>query len=232
MLVAIHQPHYLPWLRYFDKILRSDVFIVLDTVDYSKNGWQNRNKIKTAAGAHTLTVPVTVQLGQAIREVQITTGAPWRKKHWRTIEQSYSKAPFFAEYAPFLEATYVSEWENLGDLNWHMLEYFVQTLGIQTRIVRASDLDVPGEATDRLVNLVKSVGGTRYYSGAFALEQYLDARKLEEAGIALDLQQWHAPRYPQLHGDFVPDLSIVDLLMNCGPDSLSILKGETVGDGR
>jgi hypothetical protein len=101
-------------------------------------------------------------------------------------------------------------------------------LGITTSIVYASDLDVPGAATDRLVNLIKAVGGDAYYSGAYATEVYLDARMLQDAGIRLELQHWRAPVYPQLHGEFVPDLSIMDLLMNCGPDSLEVLMGGAV----
>jgi hypothetical protein len=223
MLVGIHQPHYLPWLRYFEKIARADVFIALDTVAYTKNGWQNRNKIKTHDGVQLLTVPVHAHLGETLDEIRIKANEPWRRKHWHAIRQSYAKAPFFAAHSAFLEDTYARDWDRLADLNAHMLKYFVRALGVTTRIEYASRLDVPGEATERLINLVRAVGGDAYYSGAFALEHYLDAALLEEAGIELVLQEWRAPTYPQLHGDFVPDLSIVDLLMNCGPDSLGIL---------
>jgi len=229
MLVGIHQLHYLPWLRYFDKIARTDVFVVLDNIQYNKNGWQNRNKVKTAGGIMLLTVPVYAKRAQALDEVRINNAVPWRKKHWRSIEQHYMKAPHFATHAPFLEATYGREWESLNDLNRHMLEYYIGALGITTRIVYASDLAVPGTATARLVNLIRAVGGDAYYSGAYALDAYLDAAMLQDAGIALTLQEWRAPVYPQLHGDFVPDLSIVDLLMNCGADALAvILRGEPV----
>ena len=223
VLVGIHQPHYLPWLRYFEKIARCEVFIVLDTVQYTKNGWQNRNKIKTANGAALLSVPVRANLGDAIRNVRVNTSAPWRKKHLRTIQQAYAKAPYFEIHAGFLEATYAREWDWLCDLNRHMLEYFVGVLGLAARIEYASELPAEGEATERLLSLVRVVGGDRYFSGAFALEQYLDAGLLEEAGIGLELQRWRAPVYPQLHGPFVPDLSILDLVMNCGPDSTRIL---------
>lgn len=226
MLVGIHQLHYLPWLRYFDKIARVDVFIVLDNIQYNKNGWQNRNRVKTAGGATLLTAPVYEKHLQNLDEVRINTTTSWRKKHWRTISQAYVKAPFFAEYAPFLEAVYAQEWERLNDLNRHLLEYFVSALGITTRIAYASALGVPGQATDRLVNLIHAVGGDRYYSGAYALETYLEKDRIEAAGIGLVLQKWTAPVYPQLHGEFVPDLSILDLLMNCGPRSLEILLGD------
>lgn len=225
MLVGIHQLHYLPWLRYFEKVTHSDVFIALDNIQYTKNGWQNRNKIKGPNGAVLLTVPVIERLGQNLDEVRIDNETSWAKKHWRTIEQAYRKAPYFAEHAGFLADTYGRRWEFLNDLNRHMLSYFVEALGIRTRVVYASALDVPGVATERLVNLIRAVGGDRYYSGAHAVESYLDAALLERAGIALELQHWHAPAYPQRHGAFVPDLSILDLLLNCGPDSLEVIRG-------
>ncbi len=226
MLVGIHQLHYLPWLRYFEKIARTDVFIVLDNIQFNKNGWQNRNKIKTPNGAALLTVPVLAKFGYTLDQVRINNAAPWRKKHWRSIAQSYGKAPFFEEYAAGLADIYARDWDFLNDLNRCMLTFLVRWLGIDTRIVYASELNVPGEATERLVNLVKAVDGTRYYSGAFALEQYLDTSLLAQAGISVELQTWQAPVYAQRHGDFVPDLSILDLLMNGGPDSLGILLGE------
>jgi hypothetical protein len=227
MLVGIHQPHYLPWLRYFDKIARCDVFIVLDTVQFSKNGWQNRNRIKTASGTVLLTVPVLAALDETLDTLRIDNTQPWRKKHWRTIELSYAKAPHFADHASFLMDVYTREWDRLNDLNRHMLAYLVDALGIQTRVVHASQLEVPGTATERLVNLIKAVGGNRYYTGAFAMDAYLDRRLLEQAGIELQIQDWHAPEYPQLHGEFMMDLSIIDLIVNCGHMSLDILLGAT-----
>lgn len=220
MLVGIHQLHYLPWLRYFEKIARSDVFIVLDNIQYNKNGWQNRNRIKTPQGELVLTVPVLDAYAQSLDEVVIDNHGSWQKKHWRSMQQSYSKAPHYASYAPFLESCYGTRWELLNDLNRHMLDGFIEALGITTQVVYASELDVPGTATERLVNLIQAVGGTQYYSGAYALDAYLDAAALKAAGIELVLQQWHAPDYPQLHGPFIPDLSILDLIMNCGPNAL------------
>ncbi len=226
IIAGIHQLHYLPWLRYFEKIARTDTFIVLDNIQFNKNGWQNRNRVKTSAGATLLTVPVYEHYQQFLHEVRINNTVPWRKKHWATLEQAYRKAPYFNDHAPFLQATYAREWETLNALNRHMLEYFLQALGIPTRICYSSDLDVPGTATERLIHLIRAVGGTAYYSGAHALDAYLDAQALEAAGITLVLQHWEPPCYPQLHGAFLPDLSIVDLLMNGGPRALAILLGE------
>jgi hypothetical protein len=222
--VGIHQLHYLPWLRYFEKIDRGDVFIVLDDIQYNKNGWQNRNRIKAGDVSLLLTVPVFERMAQNLDEVRVDNGTRWRKKHWRSIEQAYSKAPYFYEHAPFLEATYARDWEKLNDLNRFMLEYFIEKLGIASRVAYSSELDVPGVATERLLNLIRAVGGDCYYSGAHALEAYLDSGVLERAGVGLELQQWEAPEYPQLGRGFIPDLSILDILMNCGPGSLRIIK--------
>jgi len=227
VVVGIHQLHYLPWLRYFEKIAASDVFVVLDNIQYNKNGWQNRNRIKGAQGAVLLTVPVHEKEGQRLDEVRVAGDSRWRRKHARTVEQAYAHAPFFPQYAEFFEQIYGRNWSSLNELNRRMLDYFIAALNINTRIVYASSLDVPGIATERLINLVKAVGGTRYYSGSHAADAYLDANAFEEAGIGLVLQHWVAPVYPQLHGEFVPDLAIVDLLMNCGPDSLRILREKT-----
>ncbi len=230
MIAGIHQLHYLPWLRYFEKIARSDVFIVLDNIQYNKNGFQNRNRIKTASGIVLLTVPVVDKYAQCLDEVEIDTKPNWRKKHWESIRQSYGKAPFFGEYAEFLAATYAQQWDRLNALNRHLLEYFLRVLGIRTRVLYASDLKVPGVATERLINLMRAAGCSTYYSGAYALDAYLDLPLLEAAGITLKLQQWQTPVYPQRYGPFVSDLSIIDLLMHCGPDSLSVLLGNTSGE--
>jgi hypothetical protein len=226
VLVGIHQPHYLPWLRYFEKIARSDVFIVLDDIQFSKNGWQNRNRIRTANGTALLTVPVRARLGQTLDTIAIDNDHRWQRKHWAALQQSYSRAPHWQRYAASLEEVYAREWETLNELNDFMLTRFLEMLGVDTRIEHAALLAVPGKATERLVNLVKAAGGSAYYSGAYALEAYLNADELEAAGVALVLQEWKAPVYPQVHGgEFVPDLSIVDLLMNCGPESRGILLG-------
>ena len=226
MLVGIHQSHYLPWLCYIDKLMRSDVFIVLDDVQFSKNGWQNRNKLKTPSGPTILTVPVHARAGQTLDEVRISGDGPdWKKKHWRTVEQHYRKAPYYDDHAPFLVELYRREWTHLIELNRHMLDYLLDVLGIATRVEYASSLDVQGVATERLVHLVKAVGGDAYLSGEFALDAYLDPEPFRESGIELKIQQWTPPTYPQLYGEFIPDLSILDLLMNCGPDACAVLNG-------
>lgn len=222
-LVAIHQSHYLPWLRYVEKVARANVFIVLDDIQYTKNGWQNRNKVKGPDGPVLLTVPVHARLGARLCDVTINDAVPWRRKHWRTIAQCYARAPYFDRVAPFLREVYERPWTRLTDLNRFMLDGFLAQLGLRTHVAYSSEFGIEAEATERLAALVRAAGGGRYYSGAFALEAYLDAGVLEREGIGLELQHWHTPPYPQQHGPFVPDLSIVDLLMNAGPDALNVL---------
>lgn len=225
MRVGIHQPHYLPWLRYFEKIARSDVFIVLDDIQYEKNGFQNRNKIKTPQGWTYLTVPVRKPTLRPICEIEIDPSTGWREKHRRALELSYRKAPHFARYWPELAALYEQEWTHLAALNRAMLEVFLRQLEIETPLRFSSDLPTQGEATERLVELCRAVGGDTYLSGAYALQVYLDPAVLRAAGIQLAFQEWQAPVYPQLYpgAGFIPDLAVVDLLFNEGPRSRELL---------
>lgn len=226
MLVAIHQLHYLPWLRYIHKLAASDVFIVLDNIQFNKNGFQNRNSIKTPQGRLILTVPVLHQFAQNLDQVQIDTKQAWQRKHWGSIQNSYRKAPFWGEHEFFFKEVYENrQWEKLNDLNRFMLDYFLKRLGVTTKIVYGGDLQVPGDASERLINLCKSVGGTAYLTGAFAAGQYLDPELFKKNGVSLVVQEFKAPEYPQLFPEkgFIPELSILDLLLNCGARSLEIL---------
>lgn len=225
MLVAIHQPHYLPWLRYFEKIARSDVFIVLDDVQYEKNGFQNRNKIKTAQGWTYLTVPIQRPTQRPICEVEIDNRTNWREKHLRALELSYRKAPHFASLWPAISDIYARDWTHLAALNRAMLELFLEQLGIKTPLLYSSELVTTGQSTDRLAELCRLAGGDEYLSGAYAVNAYLDPAVLQAAGIRLAFQEWHAPTYSQLYpqAGFVPDLAIVDLLFNEGPGTGRLL---------
>jgi len=226
MLAAIHQLHYLPWLRYMEKIAHADVFVVLDDVQYTKNGFQNRNRLKHAGGWMYLTVPVSAHLRQRLDQVEIADVRGWNESHWRATQYNYGRAAYFSHHAPALAEIYRHRWGRLKDLNWELLTYLCSALGITTHLVRASTLGVGGEGTERLVEICRAVGADAYYSGAFALESYLDAHCLEEAGIELVIQEWRCPEYQQLFPElgFIPDLSVVDLLLNEGPAALGVLR--------
>ncbi len=224
MIISIHQPQYLPWLGYFDKIERSDVFVFLDNVQFKKNEWQNRNKIKTSEGWQWLSVPVIHSFTQKISEVEINNTVQWGRKHLMALVTHYSKAPFYKDYIDFFEQAYAREWTYLVDINVHMIEYLVEALGVaDKKFVLASDLESREGSSERLIDICKQLGGDVYLSGKDGAK-YMDLKFFKEEGIQVVFQDYKHPRYDQLYGDFEPFLSVIDLLFNCGPDSLSILK--------
>lgn len=225
MILAAHQLHYLPWLRYFHKIASCDTFVVLDNIQFNKNGWQNRNKIKTPAGASILTLPVLQKFQQSLSDVQIDFKPPWRRKHWGALQSHYQKSPHFKDHENFFRQIYERSWDRLNDLNYEILFYLLEALGIKTRVIRSSDLVLKAEATERLVGICKELGAKTYLTGSYAAQVYLDPTLFERSGIKLLFQEFECPRYPQLYPEagFLPELSIVDLLFNCGPKSLEVL---------
>lgn len=218
MKVTIHQPQYLPWLPYFLKIAESDLFILLDSVAFQKNGLQNRNQIKTATGAHWLTVPVRQQLGQKISEVKIDNNTDWCRKHWHTIQQCYKRAAAFKIYEQDLCALYLSTWNGLNELNIKLLTMMLGWMNIQTPIVRSSQMAATGAASSLVLNLCLEAKATEYLSGPGGMS-YLEPDAFEEAGIALNYRPTILPRcYPQLfpQAGFIHHLSTLDILLNCG----------------
>lgn len=225
MIAAIHQPNYLPWLGYFYKILNSDVFILLDDVQYAKNSYINRTRIKGPAGPQWLTVPAITKgrYGQAINEVEIDSQAQWWKKQPKTIEYAYRRAVTFADYWPVLQETYSTNWDRLALVNISLIRKIANSLGIKTEIVTSSQLQPKSNKTSRLVELCRAVGANAYLSGSGG-QKYQDEEAFRAAGIELHYSDFRHPRYPQLWGDFVEGLSIIDLLLNCGKQSREILE--------
>ena len=225
MKVAIHQPQYLPWLGYFDKMDQADCFVLLDQVQFKKNEWQNRNRIKTADGWQWLTVPVHHCFPQRISEVAVNNAVPWPRKHLRALTLNYASAPAFEAHRAFLEEVYGHEWKRLAELTRETLRYLVDALGIRTRLLSASSLDLPeGESsTARLVSICRALGADTYLSGIGGRD-YLELDRFAEAGIAVAFQAFECAPYPQRFGPFEPNLSIVDLLFNCGGASLGVLR--------
>jgi len=222
--VAIHQPQYLPWLGHFAKLAAADCWIFLDTVQYEKNGWQNRNRIKTPRGAQWLTVPVQARLGTLIREVVIDPVQPWGRKHAEALRANYARAPYFARYFPELERLLARPWRLLADLNVEATRFLSEALGLSRRMVRASDLAAaPADPTARLLELCRAVGGDTYLAGQDGA-RYMALDQFRASGVAVWAQEYEHPTYAQLHGDFLPFLSVVDLLLNHGEASLPILR--------
>jgi hypothetical protein len=222
MRVAVHQPQYLPWSGLFDKIDQADCFVVLDNVQYEKNEWQNRNRIKTPQGWSWLTVPVHYHFPQRLREVKVADG-DWQRTHWRTMTQSYRKAPHFDRYAPLLEPLYTASWEWLVELNLAAMEKLAVALGLRWAPRPASQMALADDPNQRLIDICRQVGATVYLAGSGS-RHYLDRARFEAAGIAIEFQRFEHPVYPQLYGPFEPALSAVDLLFNCGPESLAQLR--------
>ena len=223
MIVAIHQPQYLPWLPYCAKASSCDVFVYLDSVQFQKNGVQNRNQIKSNQGALWLTVPVNASLEQTILNTRIADQS-WAKKHIKSIQQNYAKAPSFELFANHLEPILQRPWENVADLNIAITEWMFSTLGINCRRIRASELNVGGAKDDLVINICKVLGGDKYLSGQGA-RNYQNADKFHAEGIALDYHSYHNPVYSQCHTGlgFVADLSAIDLIFNEGSAAREIM---------
>ena len=220
MNVVILQPSYIPWRGYFDQIRHADLFIFYDDVQYDKHGWRNRNQIKTHQGKQWITIPVHakgVTQGVNIKDVRIDWSKPWARSHQKSITISYSKAPFFKEYRPLLEAIYQRQDEFLADFTIETSILLAHELGLtSTRFMRSSELTgVHGQKTDRVISVLKQVGATHYICGPSA-SSYMEPEKFAEAGITFEYMQYNYPEYPQLHPPYDPFISVLDLLFMTG----------------
>jgi len=219
---AIHQPNYIPWLGYFFKIAYTHKFVFLDVVAFPRGGsFVNRNYIKTQNGPAWLTVPVLTsgRSGQLIREVKLHNLRNWTDRHLRTLRSNYGRAPYFKETFALLEPHYRGnnvDGQLLADFNIELICSIAAHLGICAQFVRASELSVLGQRTDLIRDICQAIGATTYLAGTGWAKSYQEDTKLEDAGITPVYSRFSQPRYPQLFGEFVENLSIVDVLMNCG----------------
>jgi len=223
MNVVILQPSYIPWRGYFDQISRADLFIFYDDVQYDKHGWRNRNQIKTAQGKQWITIPVHsagVTQGIPIKDVKIDWSKPWAKSHWKSLSISYAKAPYFRQYAAWLEAFYQRQDVFLADFTIDLTIALAGELGIsKTRFMRSSDIPaIDGQKTGRLIQILTHVGASHYISGPSARD-YIEQDQFDNAGITLEYIQYDYPEYPQLHPPYDPQVSVLDLLFMTGPDA-------------
>lgn len=227
-LVAIHQPNFLPWLGFFDKLAHADVFVVLDSVQFprtSKGTWINRVKLLVADRAQWATVPIVRAQGSGlpIRDVRIDDAQPWRKKLLRTVELNYRRAPAFDDVFPLVTELIQNPSSHIARFNEENARRIAETLELDTsKLVRSSEVDVPGQSTDLLIELTVAVGGDAYMPGGDAY-RYQEDEKFAVRGVALVPQEFAHPEYPQAATPFVPGLSIVDALMNCGVDGTRAL---------
>ena len=215
MIVGIHQPQYLPWIGYFDKVNKSDVFVILDDVQFEKNEWQNRNKIRNKLEWQWLTVPTKYKFPELINEVKIDNSTGWKDKHYKGLEMNYSRAKYFEEYKYIFEDIYNKDWEYLSDINICLIEAINKILDIKTKLIKSSDIKVDGHSTDKLINICKTVGADTYLSGVGG-KDYLEIEKFEENGIKIIFQEFEHPIYQQCFNNFHSHMSIVDLLFTQG----------------
>src|SRR4030095_7634850 len=224
MICTIHQPNYLPYLGFFEKASRSDVFILYDTTQFKKNDWQNRNKLCTHNGWQWISIPVLHDFGQKIYEVKIKDPLKSLVKNWRSIQVIYGKAPFFKKYGPSFEAIYTSDIELLSELNSRIILAAAGILGLNTRFVKSSELPpIDSTSTQALIDLAKIVNADMYISGGEGVN-YLDMDKWNSSQLGIMFQKYHHPVYRQFNSEtFQPYMNILDLLFNCGDESLEIL---------
>ena len=220
LILTAHQPNYLPYCGFFHKITLADKFCIFDGVQFERKGYNNRVLIKTQQGVQWLTVPV--EHGQPrIKDARIVESG-WRRKHVRAIELAYQKAPYFDVYMPEIRRLIVEPCRYLADFNRFLLYFLLGALGISKQIVVASDYRFNGSKSEAVLDMCRQLGATQYIFGSQGRD-YADVEAFGRAGILLQFQDYKHPVYPQLHGDFVAGLSVIDLLFNCGPDSLRIL---------
>ena len=230
-VIHIRQPAYLPGIVYFDQLLQADTHVVYDNVQYERRHYGNRNRTRSAShpdGWQWLTVPV-VQKGkrdQWYLDTTIDNSRPWAQDHWKTILFNYSRAPYFQKYAGFFEDLFHQEWTNLVDLDVAIVRFINKQLGIKTQIVLASQLKTSVDFDDknqRLIEIAKELGATTYIT-VKGTKGYINPEKFKEAELTLLWHQFIHPSYPQFQGNFIPGMSVIDLLFNCGPDSSKIIR--------
>ena len=221
-IISIRQPGYLPYMGFFKKIQSNDVFVYLDDVQYERGDWDNRNRIRTAEGTALLTVPVYNKFGEKLNEVKIDNTKNWSSKHRTTIKMNYQNAPFFQKYWGKLESILNRKWEKLIDLNLTLIEFFNFELGIKTKTVKSSELQINSTASQRLLEICQKLNADTYLSGPLG-KNYLDEEIFSSANISVVYEKFEHPVYNQRGEGFIQNLSIIDLLFNEGEKSKDIL---------
>lgn len=224
MIVSIHQPQYLPWIPYFSKIKNSDIFVILDDVQFQKNGLQNRNYIMSKNGELRLTIPVFHSTSETINTIKISDPRIL-KKHWQSIEMCYKKAPYFENIAENLRLIYSKDYILLSDLNIDLINCYLRFLEINTKIILSSNMEKEGEKSDLIVSICKKLNATSYLTGNGGLE-YLKLIDFEKANITIQNTSYTFNEYNQINkvGDkFTPHLSIMDLVFNEGKNAINYI---------
>ena len=221
--ISIHQPVYLPWLGFIEKVISSEKFVFLDDVQFEKNGFQNRNKIRTYDGEMWLTVPVKVKSQTLLKDVKINYSVDWINKHKKSIIQNYKKAEFFDNYWLELEKIYDEKYEYLVELNIEIIKFLFNKLKIKTKTLFSSELHISDKGSNRILEICKILNADRYISGISG-KKYLLIDDFERQKIKLEFQNFQHPTYEQVFDPFYPNMAMIDLLFNEGERSLKIIK--------
>jgi hypothetical protein len=232
MIIFVHQPEYMPWLGFFDKLARCDTFVIYDNAQYQHGGFHNRNKIRTVNGWEWLTVPIIHGHPQTIKNVKIS-GTQWKNKHLSAIARNYEKSPYFKEYFPLIKEAIDFDHELLIGLNLHLIKNFAEILSIKTNIVHSSEFPNCGnEKNEKLVSMCKFVGADTYLSGSGGIA-YINETLFSQAHIKIQWHNYKHPIYKQRYEGFQPNMSIIDLLFNKGPKAAeTILQGGTINNSK
>jgi hypothetical protein len=224
MLITIHQPLYMPWLGFFHKTMLSDEVCILDNVQFSDGDYIHRNRIKSSSGYKWLTLPVDKKnhFNKSINQIQMI-GDNWAKEHARLLEIFYADAPYFSLYFEELRNIITKKSSNfLVDLDMALILFLFEKLEIETNVVLASTLKAQGKKSELIVSICKELKASTYLSGQNGIN-YLNVSDFNDAGIEIEFQNYLHPVYPQLHSGFLPNMSVIDLLFNCGPKSKEII---------
>lgn len=224
--LVVLQSNYIPWKGYFDLIHDADVFIFYDDLQFTKNDWRNRNKIKTIKGSKWLSIPVGTSANRLICEVALDD-AGWQRSHWDSLRQQYEKRPYFKLYRSFFESVYLGkQWKNLSELNQFLIRHIShEILKISTQFLDSREFELDGQKLDRLLDLVVKSKATRYVSGP-AAKDYIQPERFEALGIDLVWKDYsNYPEYPQAHPPFEHGVTILDLLFNVGPEAPQYIWG-------
>ena len=222
MIIAVHQPNYLPWPGYFHKMLSCDLFVILEDVLHSKRAITNKNKIKAPEGCRLLSVPLANKEA-LIKDLIICNEKCWHQKHWNSLMACYSRSPYWKDYKDLFAAVYNDPGTSLAELNLRLILIIRELLEISTPMVRSSDIPgLDGKRGAKLINICRHFGADTYLSGTGA-RVYNDEAEYAKNNIRLVYQSYTSPVYPQLWGEFIPNMSVVDLLFNCGPESKKYL---------
>ena len=215
-VVAIHQPEYLPWLGFFKKMMNVELFVFLDDVQFTKKGWQNRNRIRINDGTALLSIPVHTHSYPKINEVTIDNEKNWSIRHKKSILYNYARAPYFDEIKDFIESIFEKKFQYLVDLNTEIIKFIMNELEIKSKIVFSSELEISKKGSDRVLDICKAVGADHYITGTFWAESNLRVEEFKKSNIDVEFQKFQHPIYKQIHGEFIPEMSIIDLLFNEG----------------